>query len=121
MTGPSRERGIPGGRRGPETVGEGRSVPRCVFDADLLFRCMELLGIEQRALAVDDPLLFRELQGRCCLCPSKDECVEDLAEAFDDERWVKWRMYCPNSGTLIAIDAVRNCVQATRKGDAPSS
>ena len=115
MTRPSEPNIAGAGERSPEPQSASESVvsSTCCLDAALLFRCMEMLRIDRGELAADDPLLFRELQGRCTLCRSRDECVEDVAEAFDDERWVKWRMYCPNSAMLIAIGTVQNCVAAT--------
>jgi hypothetical protein len=95
-----------------EPNAERRSEERCILDAALLFRCMDMLRIDSKELAADDPLLYRELQGRCTLCRSRLECVEDLAADFDYERWVRWRTYCPNSTMLTAIGAVQNCIAA---------
>jgi len=49
------------------------------FDASLLFRHMERLRIDRDQLASDDPLLFRELKGRCALCRSKEQCLREDA------------------------------------------
>src|SRR5579863_8413140 len=67
-------------------VAEALELPRHFYDASLLFRCMDMFQVDQRELATDDPLLFRELQGRCSLCPHKDDCARDLEQKFD-----KWR------------------------------
>ena len=53
------------------------------------------LHIDGQALAFEDPLLFRELQGRCTLCTSKPRCMRDLAS--DPGASMN---YCPNTGTL---------------------
>jgi hypothetical protein len=94
---------------------------RHLFDSSLLFRCMDMLQIDRDELAKDDPLLFRELQGRCALCPCKELCVRELAHEFDDTRWDKWRAYCPNSSTLTTIGAVQNCALAAQHLKMPRS
>lgn len=40
------------------------------------------------------------------MCRSKEECSQDLTYEFDDARWNKWRVYCPNSVMLATIGAV---------------
>jgi alpha-D-ribose 1-methylphosphonate 5-phosphate C-P lyase len=57
---------------------------------------MGMLRIDRQALAFEDPLLFRELQGRCTLCASKQRCMRDLAS---DPSGTSMD-YCPNTGTL---------------------
>lgn len=94
--------------------GETSAIPRYLFDASLLFRCMDRLQIDRGVLAKDDPLLFRELQGVCALCHSKEECVRDLAQRFDDARWDRWWVYCPNSARLTMIGAMQNCGRAAQ-------
>ena len=93
---------------------EMQELPRQFFDASLLFRCMDMLQVDQSELASDDPLLFRELQGVCILCRRKDECAQDLAHQFDDARWDRWWVYCPNSAMLAMIGAVQNCGRAAQ-------
>lgn len=93
---------------------ETPGLSRHCFDASLLFRCMERLQVDQSDLAQDDPLLFRELQGVCILCPRKEECVHDLAHQLDDAGWDRWREYCPNSAMLTMIGAVQNCGHAAQ-------
>jgi hypothetical protein len=104
------------GPQQPQSCGscETSAVPRHFFDASLLFRCMEMLQVDQRALASDDPLLFRELQGICVLCRSKEQCAQDLAHQFDDAGWDRWWAYCPNSAMLTMIGAVQNCGRAAQ-------
>ena len=63
---------------------------RCYYDASLLFRCMDMLQIDCGKLRQDDPLLFRELQGVCSLCPRKQNCSQDLASGFSAVHWDKW-------------------------------
>jgi hypothetical protein len=88
--------------------------PRQFLDSSLLFGCMDLLQIDRSALASDDPLLFRELQGVCALCCCKEECVRGLAQQFDNARWDRWRAYCPNSMMLTMIGAAQNCGRAAQ-------
>jgi hypothetical protein len=78
----------------------------CPYDASLLFSRMERLQIDRDELAQHDPLLFRELQGRCTLCPSQGQCARDLATGVED---IGWEKYCPNAGLLNALGALQNC------------
>lgn len=78
-------------------------------DASLLFCCMGLLQIDDRKLARDEPLIYRELQGVCSLCPSKRDCALDLSGGFDGVRWDHWWLYCPNSAMLTTIGASQKC------------
>jgi len=93
---------------------EMSEVPRYLFDASLLFRSLKLLQIDQRALAADDPLLFRELQGVCSLCQSKEACARDFAHQGDEYPSDRWWAYCPNSGALATIGAMQNCAHAAQ-------
>ena len=119
MTRPPSEQSIQGAVGGvAQTTGsEAPAPPRCFFDASLLFRCMDMLRIDRRQLAGDDPLLFCELQGVCTLCRSKEECAQDLAAEFGDVRWDEWWLYCPNSAMLTMIGAVHNCDRAALQLD----
>jgi hypothetical protein len=94
--------------------GESSELPRQFYDSSLLFRCMDMLQVDQRDLATEDPLLFRELQGRCSLCRHKRECVQDLPPPFDHDRRERWQGYCPNSAMLTMIGAVQNCGYAAQ-------
>jgi hypothetical protein len=78
-------------------------------DAGLLFCCMDVLQIDHSKLARDEPLLYRELQGVCTLCPNKRNCSFDLAGGFDGMRWDEWWLYCPNSAMLTTIGALQKC------------
>jgi hypothetical protein len=100
---------------------EATELPRYFYDASLLRRCMDMLQVDQSDLARDDPLLFRELQGMCALCRNKEECAQDLAHQFDDVRWDRWWVYCPNSAILTIIGAVQNCGRAAQHVKIPPS
>jgi len=79
---------------------ENDPVPHYTYDASLLFHRMELHQVDRVHLADHDPLLFRELQARCALCPSKEQCVLDnLNNAMSEEA----RAYCANASTLTAF------------------
>ena len=82
---------------------------RSPHDASLLFCCMDVLQIDHNKLARDEPLLYRELQGVCALCPNKRDCAFDLAGGFDGMRWDEWWLYCPNSAMLTTIGALQKC------------
>ena len=83
-------------------------------DAGLLFSWMGMLQVDRSDLAMDDPLLFYELQGVCAVCLSKEECAQDLANEFDHVLWNKWWSYCPNSAALRDLwrDAIIGRVEA---------
>src|SRR5215472_6777557 len=85
---------------------------RSSHDSSLLFCCMDVLQIDHDKLAQDEPLLYRELQGVCSLCPNKRDCASDLSDGFDGMRWDEWWLYCPNSAMLTTIGALQKCRQA---------
>ena len=100
---------------------EAPAVARYSYDASLLFRRMAALQVDRDELASDDPLLFRELQGLCALCRSKERCVLDLAQESDKSGHPGWREYCPNAATLNALGAVQNCSRAAQYLKTPRS
>jgi hypothetical protein len=87
-----------GAAPGNPPIGKERdTVPHYVYDASLLFRRMEMHQIDPTHLAHRDPLLFRELQALCTLCPSKDRCAGDnLSDAMSEASGA----YCPNAKYL---------------------
>ena len=91
------------------------------YDASLLFRSMERLRIDRDELASDDPLLFHELQGRCTLCKSKEQCVQALAADPNTVDWDNWEAYCPNARTLLMLGALQNCGLAAQYVQRPHS
>jgi len=78
-------------------------LPRCFYDASLLFRRMALNQVDRTEVEENDPLLFFELQGICTLCRSKEQCVVDLANEAVDDSSDGWREYCPNATTFVAL------------------
>ncbi len=66
-----------------EPSGQTPKQGRNPHDASLLFCCMDVLQIDHDKLDRNEPLLYRELQGICSLCPNKRECALDLSGGFD--------------------------------------
>jgi hypothetical protein len=99
------------GPESPDTGGDDRQSDfAAYYDASLLFRSMVRLQIDRDQLADDDPLLFRELQGRCTLCQSKAQCAQELTADPNKVGWEKWENYCPNARTLMILGACRTAV-----------
>jgi hypothetical protein len=71
--------------------------------AALLERRMTELDLAPAEVLQTEPGVFRDLQRVCSLCKSKKQCVRDLARSPDD---AVWKNYCPNVGTLLALDAL---------------
>jgi hypothetical protein len=69
-------------------------------DVRLLLRRMAVLDVVPDQVNSADPLLFRELQGRCSLCPSRATCACDLAQDAADAQSRNWREYCPDAAML---------------------
>jgi hypothetical protein len=105
----------------PAAIGEPAPPAARLYDGSLLFGCMDMLQIDRDELANNDPLLFRELQGRCALCRDKAECMHAQARTFEDADWDRWREFCPNASTLTTIGAVQNCAQAAQYLKMPRS
>ncbi len=91
------------------------------YDASLLFRHMEELRIDRDRLASDDPLLFRELQGRGALCRSKQRCIQEFAVDENKIGGENWGKYCPNARTLHILGALHNCGRAPQHLSWPRS
>ena len=93
-----------------------KSKQQCAHgDAGLLCCCMEMLQIDRARLMRDEPLLYRELQGVCTLCPNRQGCSIDLAAGeFDAAKWAEWWLYCPNSAMLRTIGALQKCGPSPR-------
>jgi hypothetical protein len=83
--------------------GSEDELPRCFYDASLMFRRMALNQVDRAEVEENDPLLFFELQGICTLCRSKEQCVVDLANEAGDDSSDGWREYCPNAATFATL------------------
>ena len=100
----------------PSLEESGEEPPCCFYDASLLFRRMALNHVDRAEVAQNDPLLFYELQGVCTLCPSKEQCVLDLANEVVDDSSEEWREYCPNATAFAALEMQQNCGLAAQHG-----
>ncbi|MBR0717172.1 helix-turn-helix transcriptional regulator [Bradyrhizobium liaoningense] len=69
--------------------------------ADELPKMLEQLGIDQERLGRTQPLLLRDLERVCALCPDKVKCHRDLAEHSAAEHYQE---YCLNAPTLETLD-----------------
>ncbi len=68
---------------------------------DELPKLLKALGIDETALARNQPLVLRDMQRVCAACQQKHRCSRDFkagttAEHFDD--------YCLNASTIDALD-----------------
>jgi hypothetical protein len=69
--------------------------------AKLLLDRMAALHLDPGTLAKSDSSTMRDLQRLCSNCASKKRCQRDLIRHRDDP---VWRQYCPNAGTLDALE-----------------
>ena len=69
--------------------------------ADLVQRRMAALGIDAAQVDATEPAVMRDLQRVCSLCDNKRVCEHDLVR---NPANAAWRDYCPNTGTLDALD-----------------
>jgi hypothetical protein len=70
--------------------------------AKLLLDRMTALHLDAEAIAKSEPGTMRDLQRLCSICASKKRCQRDLIHDLDDP---VWRQYCPNAGTLDALQS----------------
>jgi len=70
--------------------------------AKLVRQRMATLHLDADAIAKSDPATMRDLQRLCSTCASKRQCQFDLLLTPDDPKW--WQ-YCPNAGTLNALQS----------------
>jgi hypothetical protein len=70
--------------------------------ARLLRRMLTALGIDERALAKQDPMVLRDLERLCVSCAHKRQCAHDLAAGTASAHY---KEYCPNSYTLDMLFA----------------
>jgi hypothetical protein len=68
--------------------------------ADLLRELLNVLGLDQKALERDEPLVIRDLERLCTTCREKRQCRFDLANGILADNF---RDYCPNAFTLDAL------------------
>jgi hypothetical protein len=68
--------------------------------ADLLRDLLDVLGLDQKNLENDEPLVMRDVERLCTLCHEKRQCRFDLANGVSADNY---RDYCPNAFTLDAL------------------
>jgi uncharacterized membrane protein YccC len=71
--------------------------------ATLLERRITALDLDRDEILRSEPAVFRDLQRVCTLCRSRRQCSRDFAHPTDNDAW---KDYCPNVGTLLALDAL---------------
>ena len=76
--------------------------------ADELPKLLQILGIDEEALARTQPMVLRDMERVCALCASKGECDRDLAAGTSAEHY---EGYCLNASTIDVLGK-----QADRKG-----
>jgi hypothetical protein len=69
--------------------------------ADELPRLLEILGIDEEALARTQPMVLRDMERVCSLCAHKGECDRDLAAGTSAEHYAG---YCLNASTIETLD-----------------
>jgi hypothetical protein len=70
--------------------------------AKLVLERMSALHLDAEAIAKSEPATMRDLQRLCSTCASKRQCQFDSLLVPDDPKW--WQ-YCPNAGTLGALQS----------------
>ncbi|MBX9829790.1 MAG: hypothetical protein K2Y27_32955 [Xanthobacteraceae bacterium] len=77
---------------------------------DLLARRLRALNLDPAHLSAHHPAVARDLSRLCTLCADKSRCRHDLQQRPEN---AAWQSYCPNTGTLTALQQERN--QAMRR------
>ena len=81
--------------------GELRRMSKLKPDAAKLgMERMAALHLNPETLTKTNPATMLDLQRLCTNCASKRRCQRDLGRRPDDP---VWRQYCPNEGTLKAL------------------
>jgi len=71
--------------------------------ADLLVQRMAALDLDRGEVSATAPKTLQDLQRVCSFCKDHRRCALDLARDSADPAW---KNYCPNVGTLLALDAM---------------
>jgi len=72
--------------------------------ADLLSQRLAVLRLDEPAIARSEPAVLRDMERVCSNCAGKHHCSHDIdANPTSSE----WRTYCPNVGTLDALETER--------------
>ena len=65
--------------------------------ADELSQLLKVLGIDEAALASEEPLILQDMDRVCAMCRHKRQCLRDLAAGTIAARYPE---YCPNLPTI---------------------
>jgi hypothetical protein len=89
------------------SVGELRALASKWPDsaADLLARRLRAQNLDSATLSATHPAVARDLSRLCSLCEDKPQCLRDLRQRSDS---AVWQSYCPNAGTLTALQQERD-------------
>jgi transcriptional regulator with XRE-family HTH domain len=68
--------------------------------ADELPKLLNVLGIDEAALARTQPLVLRDMERVCALCHDKGQCDRDLAAGTSAEHY---QSYCLNASTIDTL------------------
>jgi hypothetical protein len=71
--------------------------------ADLLLARMAALHLDRSEVSASVPEILQDLRRVCSFCKDHRRCALDLARNSADPAW---KQYCPNVGTLLALDAM---------------
>ncbi|HUZ32084.1 MAG TPA: hypothetical protein VMV19_08280 [Xanthobacteraceae bacterium] len=71
------------------------------YAADLLLPRMAALDLNPKEVSRLEPTVMHDMQRVCSMCESHGRCLRDLERDADDPAW---KQYCPNAGTLKALD-----------------
>jgi hypothetical protein len=74
--------------------------------ADLVERRITALGLDAAQIEATQPAVMRDVQRVCSMCDNKRVCEHDLDRRPADAGWTS---YCPNVGTLAALDPQVGC------------
>jgi len=74
--------------KGPQAVDELPKLPKA-------------LGIDETALARNQPLVLRDMERVCAACQQKHQCSRDLRDGTSAEHFDE---YCLNASTIDALD-----------------
>ena len=71
--------------------------------ADLMLERMTALDLDPKEVVRVEPQVFRDMQRVCSMCKTQKRCIADLERDAQNPRW---KEYCPNVQTLLALDAL---------------
>jgi hypothetical protein len=69
-----------------------------------LGRLLNALGIDDAAMIRAEPAVVRDMERVCAMCPATARCARDLRAGTSG---LTYREYCPNSGTIDALEPAR--------------